>query len=262
MTNQFKGHFDCVGTGVPILCIPGFGSGNWIFQGLAERLKDRFCFILPDNRGMGQSKKAWKPYSLDDLAADCLNVMDDLGHKKFGVIGLSMGGFIAQLLTLQAPDRVAALALLCSTSGGDRFSPLFPSMSEEQVRGIYTLKNRQRVEAALSPAICPLLSSHYSKVYQAVLEKRSLEQEDPAQVMLQFFAVSQFMKKCLPLNSITCPTLVLSGDTDLLVPLANAQMLAEQIPTARLSVISETDHLFFLEKEQEVADQLNQFFGG
>ncbi|MBF0454995.1 MAG: alpha/beta hydrolase [Magnetococcales bacterium] len=262
MSAPFKGHFDQIGEGPPILCIPGFGSSNRIFRPLAERLKDRFCLILPDNRGMGQSPAAWKPYQLDDLAGDCLNLMDSLHHERFAVIGLSMGGFVAQLLTLQAPQRVGALALLCSTSGGEAFQQVFPSLSEEQVKGIYSLKAQARIEAALSPAICPLLKTRYPDVYQQVLGWRSREQENLPQIMLQYYAVSQFMANTVALESITCPTLVMNGDTDLLVPLINAEMLVERIPGAQLSVITETDHLFFLEKEQEVAEKLGLFLGG
>ncbi len=260
MTERFNGHFAVAGRGFPVLCIAGFGNSNWVFKGIAERLRDEFCLIMPDNRGMGRSPAASLPYLLDGLAADCLDLMDDLGHDRFMLTGLSMGGFIAQLLTLQAPERVTGLALLCSTSAGAAFQKVFPSMTREQVAAIYKLKAQARVEAALSPAVCPLLKPRYPEVYQYVLAERSAEQEDPAQVMMQFDAVSRFMEKPLPLTDILCPTLVMSGDTDPLVPIINAEMLVESIPFASLSVVPDTDHLFFLEKEAETGKRLREFF--
>lgn len=262
MTDKFKGHFDIVGSGTPVLCIPGFGNSNWIFERLAGRLQDRFCLVLPDNRGMGKSAAAWKPYKLHDLATDCLALMDDLGYERFLVIGLSMGGFVAQLLTLQAPRRVAALALLCSTSGGEQFRQVFPSMSKEQVKKIYSLKAKDRVAAALSDKICPMLQSKYPEVYQYILDRRSSEQEKPTQVMLQFAAVHNFMQHSLSLGSIGCPTMIMTGDNDLLVPMINAQMLAAAIPDSTLSVVTDTDHMFFLEKAGEVAEILAGFLAG
>jgi 3-oxoadipate enol-lactonase len=260
MAIKFNGHFDLIGKGHPILCIPGFGNSNWVFNKLVDRLHEHFTFVLPDNRGMGKSPPATQPYLLQDLAQDCLNLMDDLGYEQFSVIGLSMGGFIAQLLSLAAPKRVNSLALLCATSSGEVFNKIFPSLSEEQVKGIYSLDAEQRVKAALSQAICPLLATHYPEAYRYVLEQRINDQENPAQVMLQFFAVNKFLPNSIPIDTINCPTLIMTGDTDPLVPMPNAELLVKMIPNASLSVIEETDHLFFLEKEAEVAVKLAKFF--
>ncbi|MBF0193436.1 MAG: alpha/beta hydrolase [Magnetococcales bacterium] len=260
MATKFNGHFDLVGKGHPILCIPGFGNSNWVFNKLADRLQQHFTLVLPDNRGMGKSPPAFQPYLLQDLTQDCLNLMDDLGYENFSVIGLSMGGFVAQLLSLQASKRVKSLALLCATSSGEEFNKIFPSLSEEQVKGIYCLDAEQRIKAALSQAICPLLATQYPDAYQYVLEQRIKDQENPAQVMLQFYAVNKFLPNRISLENIICPTLVMTGDTDPLVPMPNAELLVKKIPKANLSVISDTDHLFFLEKEAEVAVKLSKFF--
>ncbi len=262
MTKKFPGHFDVVGQGPAVLCIAGFGSSNWIFERLIAPLKDSFQFVLPDNRGMGRSPPAIQPYRLDDLADDALRLMDDLGRDRFGVIGLSMGGFVAQLLALKAPRRLGALALLCTTSGGADFKQLFPSMTEEQVRTIYGMDPLARAQAALAPDICPFLQTRYPDVHHYLIGERGQRSEDSAQVMCQFKAVSGFMERNLNLESIRCPTLILSGDNDLLVPLANAELLQERIRDSRLAVIEETDHLFFLEKRDEVAAILKGFLAG
>ncbi len=262
MNKKFAGHVDLVGQGPPVLCIAGFGSSNWIFRRLIEPLQDSFQFVLPDNRGMGRSPRASRPYRLDDLAADCLDLMDDLGCGRFAVLGLSMGGFVAQLLAVQAPERLGALALLCTTSGGKDFKQLFPSMTEEQVRAIYGMDPLARAQAALAPDICPYLKTKYPDVYNYVIGVRGHQSEDAGQVMLQFLAVTAFMEKTLDLQSIQCPTLILTGDCDLLVPLSNAELLQEKIRNSSLAVIEETDHLFFLEKSDEVAAILKSFLTG
>ena len=262
MTKKFPGYFDVVGQGPPVLCIAGFGSSNWVFERLIAPLQDSFRFVLPDNRGMGRSPPAIQPYSLDDLADDVLHLMDDLGHDRFAVIGLSMGGFVAQLLALKAPQRLRALALLCTTSGGEDFKQLFPSMTEQQVRAIYGMDPLARAQAALAPEICPYLLTRYPDVHHYLIGERGHRPEDAAQVMLQFMAVTAFMETTLNLESIQCPALILSGDSDLLVPLVNAELLQKKIRGSRLAVIEETDHLFFLEKRDEVAAILKSFLTG
>ena len=259
MAKKFNGHYRLLGQGAPLLCIPGFGSSSRIFDRLAEQLQDRFQLVLPDNRGMGRSPRVTEPYGLEDLAADAIHLMDDLGHERFAVLGLSMGGFIAQLLVLNRPQRVSRLLLLCTSSGGAVFKKLFPGMTEQQVRSIYTLQPERRTEAALSPSICPLLKSHYPSVYNYITEMRNKELEEPAQVMLQYAAVNAFMEKSLELHTIRCPTLILSGDSDTLVPLENARLLQKKIPNAVLTVFEKTDHLFFLEKVDAVARRVKAF---
>lgn len=259
MSSKFAGHFDVVGQGPPVLCIAGFGSSNWIFQRLIAPLRGGFQFVLPDNRGMGRSPLASQPYQLDDLAADALDLMDDLGYRRFAVLGMSMGGFVAQLLALNAPERLGPLALLCTTSGGKDFKQLFPAMTEEQVRAIYGLDPLARAQAALGSEICPYLRTKYPDVYDYVVGVRAQQPENADQVMFQFLAVSAFMEKTLNLERIQCPTLILSGDCDLLVPLLNAELLQKRIGNSSLAVIDETDHLFFLEKRDEVAAILKNF---
>ncbi|MBF0152206.1 MAG: alpha/beta fold hydrolase [Magnetococcales bacterium] len=260
--SPFKNHVVAVGKGFPLICLPGFGSANWVFTKMAEGLSIAFEVIMPDNRGMGRSPPSPGPYSVADLAQDALQVMDDLGHERFGVIGLSMGGFIAQILTLTAPERVAALALLCTTSSGPDFENHFPLMPEDQLRAIYTLDPLARARLALDASLVPFLHARYQTIYDYLIQMRTTLPENPAEVFLQYSAVASFMKQPLPLEQIDCPVLVMSGDKDILVPPENAHLLVKKIPGAKLHFIPETDHLFFLEKADDVAGLLGDFFRG
>ncbi len=260
MHSTYKNHVVTVGEGFPLICLPGFGSANWVFAKMAEGLADTFTVVMPDNRGMGRSPPSTAPYSINDLALDALQVMDERGFERFGVIGLSMGGFIAQILTLTAPKRVAGLALLCTTSSGPEFEGHFPLMPEDQLRAIYTLDPLARARLALDASLVPFLQTRYQTIYDYLIQMRTTLPENPAEVFLQYSAVASFMKQPLPLERIRCPVLVLSGDKDILVPPENAHLLVKKIPGARLHFIPETDHLFFLEKAPDVADLLKAFF--
>ncbi|MBF0110349.1 MAG: alpha/beta hydrolase [Magnetococcales bacterium] len=256
---KFSGHYDVVGKGHPVLCLSGFASGNWVFSRLLAPMEQRFRFILPDNRGMGRAPKADRGYTLDDLADDALSLMDDLGYKRFSVIGLSMGGFIAQKLALKVPHRVDAMVLMCTTSGGPVYRRMFPSLTEEQIRAIYALEPLARVTAALSEQLCPLLKNRFPEVHDHVVRQRVADPADPEQVMYQFFAVEAFMKDPLPLARISCPVLILTADQDLLVPPANAWQLAKDLPQATVVEITDADHLFFLEKIPETVQAIVGF---
>ncbi|MBF0311624.1 MAG: alpha/beta fold hydrolase [Magnetococcales bacterium] len=251
-------HWEERGHGSPLLCLAGFGNAHWVFDHLAEHLGNHFRLILPDNRGMGRSPPALLPYELHDLANDSLALMNHLGHKRFAVMGLSMGGFIAQLLTLAAPDQVERLLLLCTSSGGADFREIFPMPSANQVQSLYQLNPEEQVRAALSPLVMPILP-RYPEVFDYLMQQRTRAAEKPDQILLQFLAVAHFMEQTLPLETIRCPTLLLSGDQDPIVPPANTHRLGERLPNARIHIFEETDHLFFLEKTAEVATVITGF---
>ncbi|MBF0614874.1 MAG: alpha/beta hydrolase [Magnetococcales bacterium] len=260
MADRFNGHWEQIGEGTPIVCISGFASGNWLFHRLVTPLAREHAFILPDNRGMGNSPPAQFPYDLNDLADDLLALMDRLGHARFGLIGLSMGGFIAQLLASRVPERITRMVLMCTSSNGAAFRSLFPILPREQVAMIYQLHREERVRAALSEPFCPVLTTRYPETFDYVMEQRIRNEPDLSQVLLQYDAVARFFAgPPVDLAAIQTPTLILSGALDVIVPPANAQLLASLLPHAELALVPETDHLFFLEKVNEVAQRIGSF---
>ncbi|MBF0262904.1 MAG: alpha/beta fold hydrolase [Magnetococcales bacterium] len=262
MNQTFNGHWDSLGSGPPLLCISGFASGNWMYRPLAQTLADRHTCILPDNPGMGLSPPATQPYTLDELAQASIALMDQLGHQRFALIGLSMGGFIAQLLAARHPERVERLVLMCTSSNDPAFKGLFPMLTREQIAAIYMLRREERVRAALSESFCPFLYNRYPDTHAYILEHRLRYEPESAQVLMQYDAVARFFASDpVPLERLTMPTLILSGALDLVVPAANAHLLASRIPNGRARIIDETDHLFFLEKSAEVNGLIGDFLG-
>lgn len=248
----YQGHFDVIGSGPPLLCFAGFGCSNWIFEDLALRLAEKALWILPDARGMGRSPKVQQPYSISDLAEDGLQLMNRLKIERFGVIGISMGGFIAQTLALSHPHRITGLGLFCTTGPGPDFVPL-PDIEEEQLREWYTLDPVTLAKANTQATVHPNLALRAPATFAAIVEAKQRFRADLDQVLLQRGAANAFLDSPLPLGHITCPTLVLTGENDRLVPPQNTQLLAKAIPNAEAHVIPESDHLFFLERADQVA---------
>ncbi|MBF0293844.1 MAG: alpha/beta hydrolase [Magnetococcales bacterium] len=260
MAKRFRGHWDSLGAGPPVLCISGFASANWMFRHCVAPLQGRYRFLLPDNRGMGLSPPATGPYDLEALADDLIDLMDDLGEERFDVIGLSMGGFVAQLLASRHARRVRRMVLMCTSANDPEFRPLFPVFSREQIAAVYSLRSEDRVNAALSETLCPWLFTRYPEAHAYIRQLRLQFEPEAAQVLLQYDAVARFLASPpLDLAAFTLPVLVLTGDRDLVVPLPNATLLAARLPDAELRIIEETDHFFFLEKPAEVAERIGEF---
>ncbi|MBF0178444.1 MAG: alpha/beta hydrolase [Magnetococcales bacterium] len=261
MAKRFRGHWESLGDGSPVLCISGFATANWMFRHCLTPLAGRYRFLLPDNRGMGLSPPATGPYDLEALADDLIDLMDDLGETRFDVIGLSMGGFVAQLLASRHAGRVRRMVLMCTSCNDLEFRALFPVFTREQIAAVYRLRREDRVNAALSEMMCPWLFTRYPQAHAYIRQQRLQFEPDAEQVLLQYDAVARFLASPpLDLAAFTMPVLVLSGDRDPVVPLPNAILLAARLPDAELRVIEETDHFFFLEKPAEVAERIGEFF--
>lgn len=255
---RFRGHYDITGSGPVVLCLAGFGCDNWIFQDMAELLKDHFSLVMPDNRGMGKSPAAQTAYAIEDLANDALDLMEDLGHERFHVIGISMGGFIAQALCLKAPEKVDRLVLMCTTSGGDDFVPL-PEMTKDQLITAYQMEASRVVKLNTELTIHPSLKHRSPETYEHILRKKLEHRAGLDQVLLQREAATTFLTQTQPLDQITPQTLVLSGDADTYVDPKNCAILASKLPHAETRLIEDTNHLFFLEKTEEVSAQIRHF---
>ena len=114
--------YDIEGSGPDLLLVAGTASTRLLWSLVRPQLARSFRTIAFDNRDAGASTIATGPYTLSDLCADAVAVLDAAGSKRAHVLGHSMGGAIAQQIALDAPDRVASLTLACTWARGDGYS--------------------------------------------------------------------------------------------------------------------------------------------
>jgi pimeloyl-ACP methyl ester carboxylesterase len=242
-----------------LLGISGFGCSHYNFLDLLPELTKYFQVILIDNRGMGQSGKTTKDYSLADVASDALAVMAHENINQFGLMGISMGGFIAQELMIQAGTQVKALALMCTLSSGPDFFPP-ASLTEEGLRQFNTFDVALQAEFTTSATVHPSLKVNNPSQYKKIVDLRIQNKADIEETVRQNRAAVAFLKSAIDLSVIKCPTLAMAGSLDRFVSPENTQSFAKKIKQCQVSLIDEADHFFFLEKPTEVAQTLNRFF--
>jgi len=192
-------------------------------------------------------KLGWanKPaYTLLDMAADALGVMDGLQIKKAHVVGVSMGGMIAQRLAILAPGRMASLVSIMSSSGARGLPPPQTVAS----RAILSRPANKSKQAAIEHTIkllktigSPGFATDETELRELVTQ--ALERAyHPQGIMRQMVAVVSDGHRAKALAGITAPTLVVHGSADPLVPLACGQDTAKRIPGSRLEVIEGMGH--------------------
>lgn len=258
--NGTKVHYEKEGHGAPILCISGFGCSNYNFEYLRSELSKNFCLIMLDNRGMGKSDPAVIDYKLKDLADDAHSLMLELGFNKYNVIGISMGGFIAQELALKSPESILSLVLACTTSSGPDFQVL-NKLDEDSIRKSFALDKEVYNLLVVRATVHPEIENNEPDLFKKILDLRIKNTPKVEQVLFQKNAVDEFFNSEINLSKITCPTLILSGKEDRFVLPSNSIILSEKIPNTKLKFIENSDHHFFLERPVIASKIITEYLG-
>lgn len=236
------------GAGPPLLLIHGLGYARWGWEPVAEPLARSFDVILFDNRGIGESDAPPGPYTAAELAADAIQVLDEAAVERAHVVGTSLGGMVAQELALRYPERVDRLVLACTTPGGARAFPM-PQATVELMLARASL--REFTENALAPDPRP-------EVVERILVHRERTAQ-PFEAWAAQAAAGASFDAHGRLGLLDMPTLVQTGDGDLVVDPRNGDLLVEAIPDARLSVYVGAGHIFMWQEPERFVAELEAF---
>ncbi|MEZ4766851.1 MAG: alpha/beta fold hydrolase [Caldilineales bacterium] len=224
------------GQGQPLVFIHGLGGSRADWELQAPATAPFFRVITPDLRGHGLSAKPDGPYRISLFAADVAALMRRIEARPAHVVGLSLGGAVAQQLALDAPEMVRSLVLVNTAARFMSAGWRKRLMGIRRFASTY-LGGMQAVADDVSRQLFPRLE-------QAALRSEAVQRltaNDPRAYRDSLMAIARFNAEDR-LPAITCPTLVISGDRDYAVPMASKQRLAEQIPGSRLVVIPQSGH--------------------
>ena len=252
--------FDEAGEGAPLLLIHGlaYDSRGWgPALGLLER---RFRTIRFDNRGVGESDAPRGPYSVRTLAGDALSVLDAAGVERAHVLGVSLGGLVAQMLAAQHPARVDRLVLVGTTRGGiGSYGPPAPTLA--LFSQAPALERDELLRRLVVNALAPATVARRPELVDEVHAYRRECAPRLGPWLAQAAAGAWFGIVGCP-APIAAPTLVLHGAADTVVDPRNARLLATAIPEARVVVFEHAGHLLFWEEPERFAEVVAGFLDG
>jgi pimeloyl-ACP methyl ester carboxylesterase len=260
------------GSGEPLLLIMGLAADStaWLFQ--VPELSKHYRTIVFDNRGVGRSAKPPGPYTIAGMADDAAGLLDAIGVERAHVLGVSMGGMIAQELALRHPTQVRSLVLACTYAAPDEATKHTRQQSLTQLGG--SVGPTGEVILDISKIDPMMLFQHLMPI---VFTPTFLAQELPK--LMQIFsgalqwgfsmdAILAQVQAAMGhdaterLHKITVPTLVLTGDADMLIPPSNSDLLARAIPGARLVKVPGGSHGFNFETPDAFNREVLGFLAG
>jgi 3-oxoadipate enol-lactonase len=249
-------YWESTGDGDPVLLIMGLGLSGGAWWRTVPVLARRLQVTTFDHRGVGRSSAFSYAYTTEALADDAVSVLDDAGLERVHVYGISLGGMIAQQLALRHPERVRSLVLGATHAGGPR-----AVRPDEEVMTFFRRRLGMRAEEAARASVpfnygprCR--AEHFDRIEEDIAQRLAHPFAERA-YRAQAFAAG--LHNCYGhLPRIDVSTLVVHGRHDRMIPVANAQLIAERIPGADLQILEESGHLYATE-EPEVDDAIAAF---
>ncbi|MDP9222948.1 MAG: alpha/beta hydrolase [Actinomycetota bacterium] len=244
-------------TAPPVLGIMGFASDQRLFAGQIGTVTETHRFITFDNRGVGRSS-AGAAATIDQMADDALRLLDHLGIQQTVVFGVSMGGAIAQRLTLDHPDRVSALVLAVTFA-----RPIeFMRRQHALTRAVIGVGG---AEAVFEGSLIRMFTPRFFEIGRdavdrlvAAVTSDGYAEAAPNEVLLAHLEALDKHDVLAELGKISCPTLVVGGHLDVMVPGFASEEIAAAIPGARLEMFN-SGHGLMLEEADGFNRTLSEF---
>jgi 3-oxoadipate enol-lactonase len=245
--------YTVAGQGDPLIMIMGMGFGQkgWVFQ--TGYFKKYFQVITFDNRGCGNSDKPEGLYSTRMMAEDLIGLMDYLHLNKAHVLGLSMGGMIAQELAINYPQRVNKLVLVST------FCKNHKDISGDTPE--WTEAVNQSLKGTPGPMINLLLNKRFNRMIYTPIMKRAQKKAGAAgaagligqrQACVNHYTADRLIK-------IAAPTLVIGGSEDKVLYPNSSKVISNLIPGSRLLLINKGSHLIPLEMKARFNKEVLDF---
>ncbi|HEX5247191.1 MAG TPA: alpha/beta hydrolase [Gaiellaceae bacterium] len=248
------------GDGEPLIFIHGLAYDRFGWGPLPALLSPDFRVVVLDNRGVGDSDVPDGPYSVQQMAADVVAVLDAAGIDVAHVFGVSLGGFIAQKLALAHPERVRKL-VLCSTSPGGPHAFPMPARGQDAFGRFPSMER----EAGLRIMAENSLGDHAVRERPELVEEvyaYRLERSPSVDAWHAQLAASRGHDAYERVAAISAPTLVIHALADTVIDARNGELLAEQIPGARLELVPDRGHLVMWQEGERLAPIVRDFLRG
>ncbi|HEY2632345.1 MAG TPA: alpha/beta hydrolase [Solirubrobacteraceae bacterium] len=249
--------YERTGDGPPLLLIMGMsGTKHHWGEALLSDLRRDFELIAYDHRDCGDSTRTGESFTIADLASDAAGLLEALEIDSAHVMGISMGGMVAQELALAHPERIQSFTLGCTYCGGEGSRLSDEAVLRRLAEGMSSGDREQAIRTAWEVNVSPSFASR-DDVYATFLQNGLRYGVAVPVIMEQMRAITGH-DTSTRLPDLNLPTLVIHGTLDQMLPVENGHMIAGLIPESRLEIFEGVGHLFFWEDPQRTAELVRE----
>jgi len=239
--------YDRIGHGLPLLFIHGYPLSRKIWQSQAGGLSNIATILSLDLRGHGESFPFDPPYSMDLLAEDCKRFLDGIGTQgPLVVCGLSMGGYVTFALYRKYPHFFRGMILTSTRAAAD--SSEGKTNRDVSIKTVLDQGVPKIVDGMLPKVASPLTYSAKPGLVDSI--RNIMLQTSVKGVVGALQGMRDRPDSSALLPTITCPTLVIHGADDQIIPLREAELMQSQIPGSHLVTIPQAGHLANMEQPE------------
>ena len=250
-------YYERRGAGEPLLLLQGLGGNSLHWgEGFLGGLDDMFELVLCDYRGAGRSGALTGECTIAKLADDATALLDALAIESAHVVGISMGGMVAQELALAHPERVRTLTLGCTFPGGPEAKMTDMAVVGMLAEAVLSGDGERALRAGYEAMIAPEYAADPANY--ALYAEVAVQYQAPVPVLMAQLQAIGAHDAGARLAGITAPTLVIHGTEDQMLPVSNGRMIGERIPGARLEILDGVGHLFWVEQPERSAELLRE----
>jgi 3-oxoadipate enol-lactonase len=252
-------YYEVHGEGEPLLAVMGLSADHLAWTLQVPAWSERYKTVVFDNRDVGQSFRADGPYDVTDMAQDTLALADALGLDRFHLVGMSLGGTIAQQIAITAPERLRSLTLIVTFAWGGRWGRDFARLWGGSAA-------QRSDDDHLDWLLLQTLSQDFYENEQGVEFLRNMmlanPHPQPRDAFLRQLDAGSRHDAREGLKALDVPTHVIGGEHDLLVPAWKSAELAELIPNAKLTIVPRAPHGLNVERAEELNQLVTDFLDG
>ena len=247
--------YEALGNGPPVVLLHPFPANHEFWLPVAQALTSRYRVILPDLRGHGESGVGEGTATMEKHAADLARVMDDAGVGRAPLLGVSIGGYVIFEFWRKYRERITALALCNTKAAADS-----PEARVGRLQAAVDVMERG-TEPFFESMVPRLLGKTTRETRPDLVEgaRRMMRKMSPEDVAMVQRGMAERPDSVETAKTINVPTLLLTGDEDILTGVAEAEVMRQNIAGSQLKVIAKAGHYSPWERADEVGLLLRQF---
>ena len=247
--------YEVTGSGPPVVLLHPFPIHHEFWAPVAQMLSSRYRLIMPDLRGHGESSLGNGPATMQKHAADIARVMDDAGVDRAPLIGVSIGGYAIFEFWRRFRDRVTALVLCNTKAQAD--TPEARANRLQVADDVLQRGTEQFFEGMTQKLMGETTRRSRPDLVEGALRMmRKMSAENVAGVQR---GMADRPDSVPTLKTITVPTLIITGDEDIMTGLPEAELMKQHIPGSQMKVVAKAGHYSPWEQPEEVGRLLRQF---